>query len=65
MWGRDGNFRKFIDLGSHRGASHWGTWTGYYNRTIRLFFRQIQTRNDNCRFFIGFKTFWVVQNNKM
>ena len=31
---------------------------------FRLFFRQIQTYNDKCRFFIGVNTFWVVQNNK-
>ena len=29
-----------------------------------LFFRQIQTYNDKCRFFTGVNTFWVVQNNK-
>ena len=31
---------------------------------FRLFFRQIQTYNGKCRFFIGVTTFWVVQNNK-
>ena len=31
---------------------------------FRLFFRQIQTCNDRCRFFTGVNTFWVVQNNK-
>ena len=31
---------------------------------LRLLFRQIQTYNDKCRFFIGVNTFWVVQNNK-
>ena len=31
---------------------------------FRLFFRQIQTCNDKCRFFTGVNTFWVVQNNK-
>ena len=31
---------------------------------FRLFFRQIQTYNDKCRFFTGVNTFWVVQNNK-
>ena len=30
---------------------------------FRLFFRQIQTYNNNCRFFPGVNTFWVVQNN--
>ena len=29
-----------------------------------LFFRQIQTNNDKCRFFTGVNTFCVVQNNK-
>ena len=28
IWYRGGNFSKFIDPGSHRGASHRGTWTG-------------------------------------
>ena len=27
---------------------------------FRLFFRQIQTYNDKCRFFTGVNTFWVV-----
>ena len=31
---------------------------------FRLFLRQIQTYNDNCRFFTGVNMFWVVQNNK-
>ena len=31
---------------------------------FRLFFRQIQTCNDKCRFFTGVHIFWVVQNNK-
>ena len=31
---------------------------------FRLFFRQIQTHNNKCRFFTGVNTFWVVQNNK-
>ena len=31
---------------------------------FRLFFRQIQTCNDKCRFFVGVNTFWVVQNNR-
>ena len=31
---------------------------------FRLFFRQIQTYNDTCRFFTGVSTFWVVQNSK-
>ena len=39
-----------------------------YVRTIKsgfcLFFRQIQTYNDKCRFFTGVNTFWVVRNNK-
>ena len=30
-----------------------------------MFFRQIQTYNDKCRFFRGANTFWVVQNNKL
>ena len=29
-----------------------------------MLFRQIQTYNDKCRFFIGVNTVWVVQNNK-
>ena len=29
-----------------------------------MFFRQIQTYNDKCRFFTGVNTFWVVQKNK-
>ena len=29
-----------------------------------LFFRQIQTNNDKCRFFTGVNTFCVVQNNR-
>ena len=29
-----------------------------------MFFEQIQTYNDKCRFFTGANTFWVVQNNK-
>ena len=29
-----------------------------------LFFRQIQTYSDKCRFFTGVNTFRVVQNNK-
>ena len=32
---------------------------------FRLFFRQVQTYNDKCRFFTGVNTFWVVQNNKL
>ena len=32
---------------------------------FRLFFRQIQTHNDKCRFFTGVNMFWVVQNNKL
>ena len=31
---------------------------------FRLFFRQIQTHNDQCRFFTGVNTIWVVQNKK-
>ena len=31
---------------------------------FRLFFRQMQTYNDKCRFLTGVNTFWVVQNNK-
>ena len=31
---------------------------------FRLFFRQIQTYNDKCRFFTSVNTFWVVQTNK-
>ena len=31
---------------------------------FRLLFRQIETYNDECRFFTGANTFWVVQNNK-
>ena len=31
---------------------------------FRLFFRQIQEYNENCRFFTGVNTLWVVQNNK-
>ena len=31
---------------------------------FRLFFRQIQTPKDKCRFFTGVNKFWVVQNNK-
>ena len=31
---------------------------------VCLFFRQIQTYNDKCRFFTGVNSFWVVQNNK-
>ena len=31
--------------------------------TFRLFFGQIQTYNDKCRFFIGVKTSQIVQNN--
>ena len=31
---------------------------------FRLFFRQIQTHSDKCRFFTGVNMFWVVQNNK-
>ena len=31
---------------------------------FRLFFRQIQTCNDKCRFLTDVNTFWVVQNNK-
>ena len=29
-----------------------------------LFYRQIVSYNDKCRFFSGVNTFWVVQNNK-
>ena len=29
-----------------------------------MFFRQLQTYNDKCRFFTGINTFWVIQNNK-
>ena len=32
---------------------------------FRLFFRQIQTYNNKCRFFTGANTFWIVQNNKL
>ena len=31
---------------------------------FHLFFRQIQTYNDKCRFFTSLSIFWVVQNNK-
>ena len=31
---------------------------------FRLFFRQMQTYNNKCRFLTGVNTFWVVQNNK-
>ena len=31
---------------------------------FRLFFRQMETYNDKCRFLTGVNTFWVVQNNK-
>ena len=31
---------------------------------FHLFFRQIQTYNDKCRFFTSVNTFWVVRNNK-
>ena len=31
---------------------------------FRLFYRQIESYNDKCRFFTGVNTFWVVQNNK-
>ena len=31
---------------------------------FRLFYRQIESYNDKCRFFSGVNTFWVVQNNK-
>ena len=27
-WDWGGNFRKFIDRGSHHDTSHWGNWTG-------------------------------------
>ena len=27
---RGGTFRKIVDQGSHRGVSHWGTWTGCF-----------------------------------
>ena len=29
-----------------------------------MFFRQVQTYNDKCRFLTGINTFWVVRNNK-
>ena len=31
---------------------------------FRLFYKQIESYNDKCRFFTGVNTFWVVQNNK-
>ena len=31
---------------------------------FRLFYRQIESYNDKCRFFTGVNTFWVMQNNK-
>ena len=31
---------------------------------FRLFYRQIESYNDKCRFFSGVNTFWIVQNNK-
>ena len=31
---------------------------------FHLFFRQIQTYNDRCRFLTGVSTFWVVQKNR-
>ena len=34
--GRGGNFNKFIYWGSHRGASHWGIWTGVYGADMTL-----------------------------
>ena len=33
--------------------------------TFRLFFGQIQTYNDKCRFFIGVKTSLIVANNTL
>ena len=30
---------------------------------FRLFYRQIESYNDKCRFFSGVNTFWAVQNN--
>ena len=36
---RGGNFSKFIDRGSHRGASHRGTWTVCnHNNFVRAFY---------------------------
>ena len=29
IWDRGGAFSKFMDRGSHQGAFHRGTWTGY------------------------------------
>ena len=31
---------------------------------FRLFYKQIESYNDKCRFFTGVNTFWVVQSNK-
>ena len=41
IWDRGGNFRKLIDRGSHRGASHRGTWTGRL-KVIRVAFKFFQ-----------------------
>ena len=30
-----------------------------------IFYRQIESYNYKCRFFLGANTFWVVQNNKL
>ena len=33
IWDRGESFSKYIDRGSHRGASHRGTWTGCRKET--------------------------------
>ena len=38
--------------------------TSIITSIFRLFFRQIETYNDKCRFFTGVDKSWVVQNNK-
>ena len=35
IWDQEGNFRKFIDRGSHRDAFHQGTWTGCINHFMK------------------------------
>ena len=33
VWDWEGNFSKLIEQGSHRGASHRGTWTGCFDQS--------------------------------
>ena len=56
IWDREDNFSQFIDLGSHRGASHQGTWTGCLScihKNIRLIVMKMKMKNRSYRYDIN------------